>query len=629
MFFKIQKRLRWGVPVLIGALWLNDASWASSVVTAIDFNGMSEAPEIKVQGDAPFVAEVIRGSTSQEILISLKGVRFAQAASQSLDTSSLGTLVSLIQPFNPVKEGDDATVLVRLTEPGIPKFVQKGNTLSVRVFKDPAGDQKSTPASSDQKSNSNSPGEPRAGADASAAGVGDVASKIDRLAELMASQADKKFTGKLISLKLRDANISDVFQLIGDASGFNIILGKDVAGKISLSLEEVPWDQALDVVLRTMELGAERSNNVLRIVTLKNMTAQKEQEMAASNLLKQSTPKITRVFPISYATIKDLVGALQKFSNNASAGAGAAQSTGGDASFIQADDRTNSVIIHDIPKNLDQMKRLIEILDTQTPQVMIEAKVVEASESFSKNLSGNLGVGDSQIAAFGSFAGGNPIDSLIGTPGVFATGSAISTATAGSKGASANGTFGFSPSLSFLSSTLRLNAILGIGESESQVKIVATPKLVVMNRQNAKITSSTPVLTPTITQTAAGAAPNVVVTPANLSLDVTPTVTNDASILMDLKVQKDVPVSLAGGNAVGQRNINTQVLVENGTTLVIGGIYTLNSNHSSTGFPILRSIPLIGWLFGSEAGTEDRAELLIFITPRILNSKEIFSGGAS
>ncbi len=631
MFFEKQPWLRWVISTLVVVLCWTGVTWASSVITSIDFNGMVDPPEIKVQGDSPFESEVIKGSTDKEFGILLKGARLSEGASAALDTSSLGTLVSLIRPAAsapvtsaPVTSAKDAAgpiVLVQLNEAGVPNFMQKGNTLLVRVSK----------ASKSSPIQANSTSEPVSDSLVS------VPAKSDRLAELMTSQAENKFSGKLITLKLRDANVADVFQLIGEASGFNVVLGKDISGKISLSLEDVPWDQALDVVLHTMELGAERSNNVLRITTLANLTARKQQELAANQVVKQATPKITRIFPISYANLKDLVASLQKFSSSAGSGgsmgsgsfgggtvqgAGAMAQGGDDPVVIQPDERTNSIIIHDIPKNLDQMKKLIDVLDTQTPQVMIEAKVIEASENFGKSLSGSLGIGDTATGALGSFAGGNPTDQLIGTPGVFASGSAISTLSG------TNGTLAFSPNLSFLSSTLRLNAILGIGESENQVKVMASPKTVVLNRQKSSIISTTPVAIPTLAMTpGVGSTPSITISDANLGLTVTPTVTNDSSVLMDLDVSKDVPMTVTGGQGIGKRNIKTQVIVESGTTLVIGGIYTQTSDHGASGFPILRNIPVIGWLFGNELNKEERDEILIFVTPRILNAKDIFSSG--
>jgi type IV pilus assembly protein PilQ len=270
------------------------------------------------------------------------------------------------------------------------------------------------------------------------------------------------------------------------------------------------------------------------------------------------------------------------------------------------------------------MKKLVEILDTQTPQVMIEAKVIEATEGFSKSLTGSLGVGNPGTNSYlASFAGGNPVDSLIGSPGVFANGTAVSSQSSPA-GGTPNGTFGISPQISFIPGVSRLNALLSWGESESQLKIVSSPKTVVLNKQKATIVEGTPVLVPGSTTVAGvGTVATTTVQSANVSLSVKPTVTNDASVLLDLTVTKDIPVSLPGGNqGIGNRNINTLVLVESGTTLVIGGIYTMQSNKSSSGFPILRKIPILGALFGSDSENTDRSELFIFVTPRILNPKE-------
>lgn len=270
------------------------------------------------------------------------------------------------------------------------------------------------------------------------------------------------------------------------------------------------------------------------------------------------------------------------------------------------------------------MKKLIEILDTQTPQILIEAKVIEATESFSKSISGAFGVGGTGSSSYvASFAGGNPLDPLIGTPGVFANGAAVS-AQSNPTGGTPNGTFGISPSVSFIPGVSQLNALLSWGESENQVKIVSSPKTVVLNKDKASIVEGTPVLVPGTTVVAGvGTVPTSTVQQANVSLNVTPTVTNDGSVLLNLNVSKDVPIALAGGNqGIGARNMSTTVLVESGSTLVIGGIYTLQTSHVGSGFPFLRNLPIIGALFGSDSDSTDRSELFIFVTPRILNVKE-------
>ena len=318
----------------------------------------------------------------------------------------------------------------------------------------------------------------------------------------MDTKSSQKFEGKPITLQVKDADVSDVLRLVGETSGFNMIIGDDVKGKLSLSLVDVPWDQALDVVLHTLHLGAERNANVLRVVTLKSFLEEKQEQIKAEKLSKASAPRITQVFPISYAKLTDLQPLLLKFASQpeqAPAVIGAAGATGaggapggapgvptpdGTQAIVASDDRTNSLVIRDLAPNIEKMKKLIEILDTQTPQVMIEAKIVEATEGFSSALNGSLGVGGIGSTSFvASFAGGNPLDSLVGSPGVFATGAAVSRTSA----SPAAGTFGLSPSVSLLPGVNQLNALLTWGESDNQVKIVSSPKTVVLNKETSSI----------------------------------------------------------------------------------------------------------------------------------------------
>jgi type IV pilus assembly protein PilQ len=434
---------------------------------------------------------------------------------------------------------------------------------------------------------------------------------------------------------VRDADVTDVFRLIAESSGFNIVLGEDVKGKITMSVEGVPWDQALDVILHTQKLGAERNNNILRIVSLANLTSEKQAELSAKVASEASAPRVTRVFPISYAKLGDLVTVLTKFSSSTSgtsAVAGASAAGGAATTVVQADERTNSIIVRDIPENIERVKKLIEILDTQTPQVLIESKIVEATESFSNSIGGQLGFGNSNSNTqfFSSFAGGDPIDPLFanGTSApVFGSGAAASGAGSSSSGSSGGstpgGSFGVSPQLAFLPSSIRLNALLNLSESQSDIKIISAPRTVVLDKESASIVQSTPVQVPALTSTQNGPVSTSTIAQANLSLNVIPTITNEGSVIMQLNVSNDVPFPLAGGSqAVANRNITTRVLVESGSTLVMGGIYTINRSINSAGFPFLRNIPIIGALFGSETKQDQRTELFFFITPRILNLKE-------
>jgi type IV pilus assembly protein PilQ len=462
---------------------------------------------------------------------------------------------------------------------------------------------------------------PPAAPGAQAGGPDASSSDGSELSRALEARTTGQFTGKPITIQVRDVDVTDVLRLISEASGFNIVVGSDVHGRITMSLVDVPWDQALDVVLRSLKLGAERNNNLLRVVTLDAMTQEKEQELRAKRAALAAAPTVTRIFPISYADPSDLVGVLNKFgSSKGQAGASGVASGGGPLSQIVVDRRTNSIIVQDIVENVTKIEKLIRLLDTATPQILIEAKIVEASEEGSKTLGGSLGVGSSATASnqfFGSFNSGNPIDPLIGSPGVLQSGSAVTSG--------GGGQFGFSPTVSFIPGVARLNATLSLTEAESQLKVISAPKLVVLNKQTATITQSTPVGIP---QTSAVAGVGVVtslqIQQANLTMTAVPTVTNDGGIQMTLNLERDVPLAIAGGQqlAVANRSMQTQVLVESGSTLVIGGVYTTQTTHGESGFPFLRKIPILGFLFGTNSDDTNRDELFFFITPRILNARD-------
>lgn len=629
---------------------MSSVSGAASKITAIDFKGTEDPSELSIQADGPLTFEKQENAEDKQVVLELKNATISKSNSRKIDTSSFNSNVALVSPYLVKGESPSVRVVIQLRQAGTAEVTQDGNTLKVTIpnvesaastsaagaspslgadATAPNASSKSDEQSSIQSSSAAPvPSAPSSegGSDVAPATGGAQKTKLDEFVE---SKEAKKFTGSPVSLQVRDADVADVLRLIGEASGFNIIVGDGVKGKVTLSLIDVPWDQALDVVLHTLHLGAERSHNILRVVTLSDLTNEKLEEYKAIQAAEASAPRVTKVFPISYASLTDLQTIITKFASStppqaAGATPGANTTPTSAPGIVQIDARTNSLIVRDLPDQIERMKKLIEILDTQTPQVMIEAKVIEATEGFTKSLNGSLGIAtNSSGNVFGSFAGGNPIDQLVGTPGVFATGADIS-AQSSPSGGTPNGTLGFSPSLSFLPGSPRLNALLSWGESETQVKIVASPKTVVMNKEKANIIQGTPVLVPgTTTVAGVGTVPTTTVQQANVSLSVKPTVTNDGSVLLDLTVTKDVPFPLPGGNfGIGNRNITTLVLVDSGSTLVIGGIYSMQSSHNSSGFPILRKIPILGALFGNETESTDRTELFIFVTPRILNPRE-------
>ncbi len=611
--------------ILISLINSSAVAWAQVQITSIDFKGTEDPSELTIQASGPMTFEKQENSQDKQLIIEIPDATISKSNSRKIDTSSFNSKVSLISPYQVPDKPNTVRVVVQLRDSVTPEITQEGNTLKVKV---PNGTEGSSAASS-------SAGAPTANSTASeklspetTAGAfdssADSAGQKSNLDTFEANKSTQKFTGRPVTIQVRDADVTDVLRLIGETSGFNTIIGDDVRGKITLSLVDVPWDQALDTILHTMHLGAERKDSILRVVTLNNLLNEKLEEQKAAEAAQANIPRVTRVFPVSYANLTELQKILEKFVTQTSAAKMQTGSSSTDA-IVQSDIRTNSLVVRDVPENLEKVKKLIEILDTQTPQIMIEAKVVEATEGFSKSLTGSFGVGGAGSSSFvASFAGGNPLDPLIGTPGVFANGKGV-VDVSNPTGGSPNGTFGLSPSVSFIPGVSQLNAVLNWGESEHQVKIVSAPKTVVLNKGKANIVEGTPVLVPGTT-TIAGvgtAVPTTTVQQANVSLSVKPTVTNDGSVLLDLSVSKDIPLALPGGQqGIGNRTMNTIVLVDSGSTLVIGGIYTAETKHSAAGFPFLRKIPILGALFGSDIDSTDRSELFIFVTPRILNTKE-------
>lgn len=577
---------------------------AAGRITSIDFRQADGKSLVEITSDAPLAFVKQENQADKQVILEIQDAKLSRAALRRLDTSSFPGAVSLVSPY---QAGEQARVVVQLRNNAGTSVVQDGNVLRLSVADGASSDRAQVSASAPEPA----PAPSDSGETASTRTADELlaqeepaskpAPKVSTPATLRAeekalddfiqSRSQRKFIGKPITLQVRDMDLGDFFQLIGEASGFNVIVGSEVQGKVTLSLQDTPWDQALDLVLSSRQLGAERRNNVLRVTTLSNLTSEKQAELAARRASEAAAPRVTRIFPISYATLADLSNVFQRFG-----------SSSGDTSgtVVQTDERTNSIIVRDTAENIERMRKLIELLDTQTPQVLIEAKVVEAKESGSKAISGTF-----------SFGGSGTSNSLTGTLGSLAGG--IST----------GGNFGFGQSLNFgIGNGSRIDAQLNITESQSLTRTVSSPKTVVLNKETASIVAGTPVLISTTTSTISGPIATQTVVTANLSLSVKPTVTNDSGVLLDVTVQRDTVVQADTTSAVAPRNLKTKVLVDSGSTLVIGGIYTSSSLESEGGIPFFRKIPIIGALFGSETKADERTELFIFVTPRILNQKE-------
>jgi type IV pilus assembly protein PilQ len=423
------------------------------------------------------------------------------------------------------------------------------------------------------------------------------------------------FKGKKITIDMQDADIINVIRLMGDVSGKNVVIGEDVKGKVTVKLKNVPWDQALDVVLKTKDLGREERGGIIRVVPQAKLDAEREARFKLQDEREKKLPTTVRLIPVNYAIAQQLTPQVKEL-----------LSARGKVTF---DARTNVIIVEDIRDNLDQAERLVRTLDTQTPQVLIEARMVEGTTSFTRALGIQWGGG-----LFFSQRGGNPTG-LVFPNNVGLVGGADDAA--GLNGAATPGVFfpsnfavnlpaqnvnsGVGLNLGSVGNFGFVNARLTAAEASGQAKIISAPRITTLNNTRARITQGTDITVPIVTQNQL----TVQTVKAALELDVTPHVTADGSILMAIKLTNNVPdFSQQVGQGVppvSTKEAETEMLVQDGDTAVIGGIYTRNTAENYAQTPFLGSIPILGWLFKNSTESDTRSEMLVFITPRIVNRR--------
>lgn len=415
-------------------------------------------------------------------------------------------------------------------------------------------------------------------------------------------QGSMKFFGRPISIQVSDAAIQDVINFIADESGVNIVLAEDVSGKITLKLRQVPWDQALVIVMRAKGLGYIRQGNVLRITKLETLQAETNAAKAIVDAQANLTPVRVKVIPVSYAAVNDLATQIKPFLSP----------TRGQ---VVADPRTSSLIITDTGTVLDRVERLVRELDLPPTQVMIEGKIVEASETFSRTLGVNWNYSGAplEISGKGGFQG-NPINmsTNFNTNGIPAS-STLSSA--------------FNINVGTIDFFGNLSARLGLAQSDSLAKVISSPRIVTMNRTEAEISQQGEVISiSSITDQSGKQTTTAIRTPVQLKLTVTPQITSEGSVILEVNVQRQFAGAVAEATTqarpVNTRAAKTKVLVPNGQTAVIGGIYQNDETTLEQGVPVLKDIPVLGWLFKGKQTDRAKNELLIFLTPRILNPQE-------
>ena len=422
--------------------------------------------------------------------------------------------------------------------------------------------------------------------------------------------SNPKYTGEPISVNLKDVDLKDFFRLIHEISGLNVVLDPDVHGSLTIVLDDVPWDQALDIVLKNNSLSRQLDGNVLRIATMDTLRREADGRRAQQEAESMAVERVTVTRFLSYAHSKDVVTTIKKF-----------LSQRGD---IVSDDRTNSVIISDIPSTIPAVDRLIQQLDRKTQEVEIEARVISATRSFARDIGTQLGFGwgNSPTAVGGASAAGiSPI--VVGNtpaPTYIANGSgqAVQIPLFSNLGVT-----GPTSGLSFVNATnsIRIDAILTMAESRGLLKILSRPRVVTQNNIQAVVKQG--VRVPIESAATLGSPATITYVDAFLKLTVTPQITVENTIFLNVDVENTTPDfghSINGNPTLITQQATTQVLVTDGGTVVIGGVIQSNNSVSVDQVPLLGSIPWLGNLFKHQTVNSSNQELIFFITPRVIET---------
>ncbi|EMR8360315.1 type IV pilus secretin PilQ [Neisseria gonorrhoeae] len=426
------------------------------------------------------------------------------------------------------------------------------------------------------------------------------------------NNAPKTFTGRKISLDFQDVEIRTILQILAKESGMNIVASDSVNGKMTLSLKDVPWDQALDLVMQARNLDMRQQGNIVNIAPRDELLAKDKAFLQAEKDIADLGALYSQNFQLKYKNVEEFRSILRL--DNADTTGNRNTLVSGRGSVL-IDPATNTLIVTDTRSVIEKFRKLIDELDVPAQQVMIEARIVEAADGFSRDLGVKFGATGRKKLKNQTSAFGWGVNSGFGGDGKWEVQTKINLPVA----AAAN-----SISLVRAISSGALNLELSASESLSKTKTLANPRVLTQNRKEAKIESGYEIPFTVTTASGGGNSTNTELKKAVLGLTVTPNITPDGQIIMTVKINKDSPAQCASGSntilCISTKSLNTQAMVENGGTLIVGGIYEENNGNTLTKVPLLGDIPVIGNLFKTRGKKTDRRELLIFITPRIIDT---------
>jgi len=551
---------------------------------AFQGEGPSQQVEVKLTGKARY--EVERPDARTRVL-TLRDAELPRKLVRSLDTTAFAGPVRTVASF---QDGADGVVrvVVTLAEEAKDEVRLEGSTLAWRFT---------------------------GKADAT---IVDEAGRVTRAAAETGPRS--RYTGTRVSFEFKDIDIHNLLRVIAEVSKKNIIVADDVKGTVTIRLRNVPWDQALDLILRSKGLGKEVEGNIIRIAPLDKLQAEREAAAKAQEALEIAQPLVVRILPVNYALASEVAPKVRDLLSKRGS--------------LTVDARTNTLIVKDVADVIARAQALIRSLDTQTPQVLISSRIVETSTNFSRELGIQWGGNFTASQASGNATGlafPNNIGGAGAVPGNVGAGGAIpaqpnwAVSFPAGVGESSGGAVGFN--FGSAGGAAQLNLRLSALETKGLLKTVSAPRVTTLDNREAVIGQGVSI--PFSQVSAAGV--NTVFVEAKLELRVTPHVTSDGSILMKIRASNNQPSeNIRGANgqpAITKREAETEVLVKDGDTTVIGGIYTRRTSESVAQIPLLGDIPVLGWFFKSRAASDERTELLIFISPTIVNREAALVAG--
>ena len=443
------------------------------------------------------------------------------------------------------------------------------------------------------------------------------------------------YRGEKLSLNFQNIDVRSLLQVIADFTNFNIVTSDTVQGNLTLRLKDVPWDQALDIILQSKSLGMKRHGNVLQIAPKDELAAKEKAELEAQKAIRDLEPLRTQSFQLNYTKAEDIKQQL----TSTSGGGGGGTSGGSEGRLLSsrgsviAEPRTNQLFVSDIPSRLEQIQDMIAKLDVPVRQVLIEARIVEASDTFGKSLGVKLGGADlrgirggdagyglgngNRVALGGNY---NAITSTTGQTDA----AGLTSLTSQFVNLPASGLAGATPAsfaISLFSSAANrfLNLEISALEADGKGRVVSSPRVVTADQTKALIEQGTEF--PYEQATASGAT-SIAFRKAVLKLEVTPQITPEGNIILDLDVNKDSPGGVVeGAMSINTKRVKTQVLVENGGTVVIGGIFELTETDQENKVPLLGDVPVLGNLFKQRTRQAQKQEMLVFITPKMISDR--------